>query len=250
MAVSFNIPSSPDVYRARYEHFKGVDFKSDPLSVADYRFPEAENLTLDMNGYPEKRVGFRKIVSLSGTVHNMVFGIIDGTELVLIHAEESIGAYSNDGAFTCFCNAEVRAKSAVLFNGNNEMFAFGITDSNEPFTLVLRRENGAFSFADAKDSAYVPTVIRARRNNSLDGGAIDAANLLSPFRRMTFSLTEEDLQYTSDTTEFRLSYNRPVALNLGYKASELKLDVWKEYAVRYYYTGSAAGDSTVKEEWM
>ncbi len=261
MAARFNVPSGKTVYRARYENFKGCDFTSDPLRVDPHRFPEAENLMLDINGYPEKRFGFRKIqwtgsAPNKGNIKDMVRGVIDGIVICLLHSDTHVAAYAvQNGEFLFQCNAPCSglAQTFAAYPAGNKMFCFGLKTDGAPYYYVLKRENGVFSFSglDSEDVKN-PTVTAMRTNKNIDGGAIENVNMLSQRRRITYSLTEEDLKRPAPTdtqTAWTYSYDNSPVLHLGMPADKLKLDNWKKIALRYYYTGDATGDSTVQSKW-
>lgn len=257
MAARFNVPSGKTVYRARYENFKGCDFTSDPLRVDPHRFPEAENLMLDINGYPEKRFGFRKIqwtgsAPNKGNIKDMVRGVIDGIVICLLHSDMHVAAYAvQNGEFLFQCNAPCSglAQTFAAYSAANKMFCFGLKTDGAPYYYVLKRENGVFSFSglDSED-VKIPTVTAMRTNKNVDGAAMENVNLLSQKRRITFSLTKEDLTLKNSTDYLKVYQSSPV-LNLGAPADNLKIDGWKKLALRFYYTGDAEGDSNVKKEW-
>lgn len=261
MAARFNVPSGKTGYRARYENFKGCDFTSDPLRIDPHRFPEAENLMLDINGYPEKRFGFRKIqwtgsAPNKGNIKDMVRGVIDGIVICLLHSDMHVSAYAvQNGEFLFQCNAPCSglAQTFAAYSAANKMFCFGLKTDGAPYYYVLKRENGVFSFSglDSED-VKIPTVTAMRTNKNVDGAAMENVNLLSQKRRITFSLTKEDLKRDAPAGgnyAWTYSYDNSPILHLGMPADKLKLDNWKKIALRYYYTGTGYEDSDVQSKW-
>ena len=143
MAARFNVPSGKTVYRARYENFKGCDFTSDPLRVDPHRFPEAENLMLDINGYPEKRFGFRKIqwtgsAPNKGNIKDMVRGVIDGIVICLLHSDMHVSAYAvqnGEFLFSAMRRAAVWRKRLRRIRQQTRCFVLGLRPTARPIIM-------------------------------------------------------------------------------------------------------------------
>ena len=79
------------LYQKEYTQFRGVDFSTDPTQVADYRSPYALNLISDLAGFPEKRVGWRKILDTGkriNGIHHAVFA--SGASMRFVHAGNTL----------------------------------------------------------------------------------------------------------------------------------------------------------------
>ena len=69
--ITVNQPNPPTVYTKRYDRFAGVDFSTDPSRIDDSRSPHAVNLISDAGGYPEKRVGWRTLATLTDSINGL-----------------------------------------------------------------------------------------------------------------------------------------------------------------------------------
>ena len=255
MAVQFKVPSAPTIYKQRYENFKGCDFKSDQMSIDPARFPDAKNLMLDKNGFPEKRPGYREILAnLGGKVHKLFYALVSGSTFLLIHAGASVAAYSVDSggqiAQTALASLDKSVSVCVFYAAKDRVFCQGRTADGDGFCFVFSEKDGAFSFSDAATAAYTPTVTAARTPGFKNGTALEPVNLLGVNRTTSFLVSESDL--VSEKIDLRPCYRYTTALRLylNEKPEDLDLYEWKEIAVRYYHTGTDPGDSTVKSYWQ
>lgn len=258
MAGKFPVPAAPSVYTARYEHFKGCDFKSDQMSIDPCRFPYAQNLTLDTNGFPEKRPGFREVLSdLGGAVSSLFRGVVSDTVFLFIHAGNTVSARQIDGG-TIASNPAAsleNIQSCVFYAGVGCVYCMGRKTDENGFCFVFRKkDDGSFGFLDACGDAYVPTVTAAREPGMKNGAALEPVNLLGKKKKVSFLAEDSALTLERIVNNNAFGYETPLVLHLNEKSEDLSLGIWKEIALRYYYSGNLndltiIGDSTVEKEW-
>lgn len=66
-----------------------MDFSTDPTQVADFRSPYAENLISDLAGFPEKRPGWRTLLTVANERINGIYYCVfkSGATARLVHAK-------------------------------------------------------------------------------------------------------------------------------------------------------------------
>lgn len=79
--------------RTRYEKFAGVDFSTDAAKIESHRASFARNLISDSGGYPEKRVGYRKLLKLDSRIN----GIYKLGDKFVIHAGTNTYIWDGEG---------------------------------------------------------------------------------------------------------------------------------------------------------
>ncbi len=87
--------SPNSVYTKRYEKFRGVDFSKDESKVDDVHSPSGKNLISDTGGFPEKRVGWRKIHSFGNKI-NGIYGFEgENGSYLIVHSGTGLFKYEN-----------------------------------------------------------------------------------------------------------------------------------------------------------
>jgi len=105
------------MYAKTYSKFLGVDFSKDASMVDETRSPDAENIISDIDGFPEKRVGWREITKLQGRI-NGIFTFGDREERVtVVHAGEKIYKLSDGEAEVIFEGAADSRSQGKYFRG-------------------------------------------------------------------------------------------------------------------------------------
>ncbi len=88
-------PERNTVYTKNYQSFLGVDFSKDASMVDDRRSPDAENIISDLDGFPEKRVGWRVLKNFEGRINGIfTFGDMHNPSTV-VHAGDAIYKVQN-----------------------------------------------------------------------------------------------------------------------------------------------------------
>jgi len=85
------------IHAKKYERFRGVDFSTDPALVDDTRSPWAPNMVADMGGMPEKRPGWRTVVTLEGQVNGLYNAEFAGVRHLLAHVGTTLYRWYEDG---------------------------------------------------------------------------------------------------------------------------------------------------------
>ena len=161
----------------KYEKFRGVDFSTDPALVDDARSPWAPNMVADMGGMPEKRPGWRTLVTMEGRINGLFRAEFGGMEQLLVHAGTALYRWFDDGetAARPLRTGLPDERSAAVFMGE----ALWIFTGEK-----LLRYDGAVC-APASESAYVPlTVISC--DPAGGGVAYEAVNLLTGKQKAGF----------------------------------------------------------------
>lgn len=204
---SYKTPTSPKVYTTRYEGFKGVDFNCDDEVISKNRFPYAQNLIIDDNGYPDKRPGWETVSvgSNSFDACHMVSGKING--------EERLALIGDNTGFTVLKENEKGEIEAIFgrdqFKHLNDASILNVEDG---FLIKFRstiNTDGFYFYDDEKfvnlysdDYAYVPTTVIGRNYQTVydqnaktttefvsPGDVYESVNLLSRKRTNSFCLT-------------------------------------------------------------
>ena len=154
---------SVDLYKKRYDRFRGVDFSTDPTQVADTRSPICQNLISDLAGFPEKRLGWRTLFNLEKRINGM-FRFGDG---FIIHAGTSLYAWDTEAVeIYAYMND---ARSRAFTHGGKLYILDGVH-----YRVVSKN-------SVSNVIGFVPTtVIGAPASGG--GTVFEAVNLLSPRR--------------------------------------------------------------------
>lgn len=96
MARQFSVPSAPAVYTTSYKDFKGVDYRAEETTCDRTRFPDAQNIIIDGTGFPEKRVGWRKLINIDDIVEGICSGYVNNRKETILQIGGKLYRYVED----------------------------------------------------------------------------------------------------------------------------------------------------------
>ena len=183
------------LYQKEYTQFRGVDFSTDPTQVADYRSPYALNLISDLAGFPEKRVGWRKILDTGkriNGIHHAVFA--SGASMRFVHAGNTLYTWDESNAsHTAICETMADNRSVAFAHGG-KMY---IMDGNK--YRVVAEADGVYTVTNVEDGeVFVPTTTIAA-DPSGGGTPFEAVNMLTGKRINSFFSNGTSKDYFLDT---------------------------------------------------
>ena len=142
------------VYAKTYRTFLGVDFSTDASLVDEKRSPDAENIISDLDGFPEKRVGWRVLNSFDGKINGIYTFKDKESSTLIVHAGEKIYKVS-DGILTEIYSGCADSKSNgicfkgklciltgsefLVFDGESCVHAKDAKDMYAPITHIQRK---------------------------------------------------------------------------------------------------------------
>ena len=89
LKLAYPSGGSPTQYTTSYIKFRGVDMSTDPALIDNTRSPYAPNLVSDTGGYPEKRVGWKTVVTQpEADKTNGVYGKVNGLHRAVLASGE------------------------------------------------------------------------------------------------------------------------------------------------------------------
>lgn len=182
------------LYSKEYSRFSGVDFSTDPTQVADYRSPYAINLISDLAGFPEKRVGWRKLLTITDKqingIHFAVFA--SGAQMQFIHAKNNLYTWVND-TYTSICDTMANNRSVSFAHGGKLYIMDGLK------YRVVTESGGTYTIANVEDGAnFIPTTSIGMTPDGA-GTAFEAVNLLSAKRKNSFIADGISTTFQTDT---------------------------------------------------
>lgn len=177
MAVSFNVPASPQRSIITIEEFLGVDFSNNPTNIDASKSPNCQNMIRDVPGKVRKCMGYRNIATYDGQINGAHF--LYGDEEFLIHAGTNIYK-GKDILYSGAANE--RSKSWQV--GENLYIIDG---------KCLLKYDGK-TIKKASDGSKIP-VLTISRNPSGGGVQYEALNLLNSGFSEWFLGTETEKSY-------------------------------------------------------
>ena len=183
------------LYQKEYTQFRGVDFSTDPTQVADYRSPYALNLISDLAGFPEKRVGWRKILDTGkriNGIHHAVFA--SGASMRFVHAGNTLYTWDESNAsHTAICETMSDNRSAAFAHGGKMYIMDGLK------YRVVAEADGVYTVANVEDGeVFVPTTTISA-DPSGGGTPFEAVNMLTGKRINSFFSNGTAKDYFLDT---------------------------------------------------
>jgi hypothetical protein len=247
--AQFNVPQGKTVHTTRYTGFTGVDFNSDDEVISKTRFPYAQNLIIDDNGYPDKRPGFEEInfgdyfgkcCMASGKIKGKEYiALIGENSGFIVFSREDIEKIKSGEQSQTYVNKNIKPSGNVSIKNINDGFLIKFKSDSD---------NDGFYFYDGEklrnlhDEAYVPTTVVGRNYSSYfageytlfeseiktdPGNVYEEVNLLTRKRRNCFS--------------HKFSSEYPGESTSGIKMTILHLDGDIDnnhgFTVEYYYSG-------------
>ena len=188
----FSLPAGKTRHTTVYSSFKGVDFSSDTTKIDNARSPFAPNVISDSGGYPQKRTGWRELLSVKAPVNGLFRTVLDGTAYWLAHGGDTLYRFFPDGG----------QQPVVLRTGLNDGFSAGFTAGGFFYLLTggdyLRFDGQAA--VPVSEVATVPTVTISRLPNG-GGEVYESVNLLSPRRTDSFLCDGTSKDYYLSSTD-------------------------------------------------
>ena len=183
------------LYQKEYTQFRGVDFSTDPTQVADYRSPYALNLISDLAGFPEKRVGWRKILDTGkriNGIHHAVFA--SGASMRFVHAGNTLYTWDESNAsHTAICETMADNRSVAFAHGGKMYIMDGLK------YRVVAEADGVYTVTNVEDGeVFIPTTTIAA-DPSGGGTPFEAVNMLTGKRINSFFSNGTSKDYFLDT---------------------------------------------------
>ena len=196
------MPAQTPIQTKRYDKFCGVDFSTDPAKIADSRSPHAVNLISDEGGYPEKRVGWRTLVSIpqddgKAAIHGIFRYFTDKEQCFLVHAGSKLYRWNGGQDAPVLLLSDVKdAKSAALM-GKKGLF---LLTGKEYLLFDGKKVQKPIEFG------YVPIVVQGATNIVQQRGGEDyqPVNLITPRRKIHFHIYKEDFDPAQRADRHRL----------------------------------------------
>lgn len=173
----------------QYAGFKGVDFSGDDTKISKQRFAYAQNIVVEGNGYPRKRLGWETQTLLDGTnkpsgkVHGLYF-FNDGTaDNWIVHIGTKLYTTGKGfaGTFTEVTGGTMADSRSVGFVFDKTLYLLDGTH----YYAIKHPDTESF-IVSVSDVAYVPTTSIGRLPTG-GGTSNEAVNLLTAKRKNTFS---------------------------------------------------------------
>lgn len=152
--INTGTPQQVQSYEKRYTQFRGVDFSTDSTQVSDARSPEAQNIISDMQGFPEKRLGWRYIHKLNAPIYNLFYSVFaNGDKHRFVHCGTSLYVWDETDSAPSLAVTGIAEKKSAHFVHNGKLYIL----DGENYQVITKDEEG-FHIANAADDAYIPTV--------------------------------------------------------------------------------------------
>lgn len=228
MPVQYAAIKETPVYQKQYRAFKGIDLTNAITEIDPSRSPYAPNMIADTAGYPEKRPGYKSV--LSSVLDGRIYGIFPfvtsaGDKLIIIHAGTKL--YSCPVAETLTPTqiygdmANAQSTYFVMRTGDA-----GIADTNGTLPLCIYvmdgkkmvRYNGTGNAVAIDNSnAYIPTTTISAKPAG-GGTKYESVNLLQPKRKNQFlsdTVSPAVTTITSGSPVVILSSNKGIAAGMA-----------------------------------
>ena len=189
---AYNFGSPPKLMSVTLEKFKGVDYQNNPVTMDAGRSPSAPNMIIDRSGYPQKRPGYKKILTVDGRINGIHTLKIGDETKRLIHHGEKLSLWHEDDTFTEI-RGDLKDSRSVSFQKDKKLY---ILDGKKYMTYG--KFDDVFSCKNVEEIAEASTVFIAR---TPEGGGVkyDGINMISDSRTYSFLGTADAKNYTLDT---------------------------------------------------
>lgn len=178
--------AGPAIATTQYAGFKGVDFSSDPAKVSASRSPDAVNLIADAGGWPEKRPGWRVLLTLEGKANGIFSYKSGGGETLIAHAGTKLYSFTEDGA------------SVELMAGLTDHPSVSMVSGEKLYILT----GGEYVVYDGQTASvvggYIPLTTFGRTPSG-GGTPYEPVNLLQKKRQNSFLSDGTSTVYQLDT---------------------------------------------------
>ena len=204
--------SQNTVYAKKYTSFLGVDFSKDASIVDDRRSPDAQNVISDLDGLPEKRVGWRVLENFEGRINGIFTFGAEEDLCTIVHAGDKIFKL-RDGERTeiysgcadnISCGKYFKGKLCILtgeeylvFDGEKCVRAGDFDEMYAPITHIQRGtlDSGNREEYPSSSETFSKWIENGTIPNSMTLGAVPDAvqiNLVSGKRKNTFEWDGEN----------------------------------------------------------
>ncbi|MBQ6846452.1 MAG: hypothetical protein IJO61_04905 [Oscillospiraceae bacterium] len=204
------------IYVKKYKSFRGVDFSRDASMVDDQHSPEAINLISDISGFPEKRVGWRNVISFDGRINGIFAFDSDEGKCTIVHSGKKFYKLSENGETELLFENAADEKSVakyfkgklciltgseyLIFDGEKCIGAGEVEERYVPITLMSRETMRIGSLQLSSDTTFKEWDTNGTFENS-DGSSVAygtapenvAINLISPRRKNHFELAKSGI---------------------------------------------------------
>lgn len=166
--------------------FLGVDFANEETEVDPRRSPNAPNMTADLAGRPEVRPGYETLLDTGESINGIHF---HGDTMILHHGSTFSTVDIDENGVYSIGSLQIADRGNAL---SQSFFMNGVTYILDGSTYT---QFDGTAFADVE--GFVPTTTIARKPTG--GGEIfEGVNLLTPFRKNSFSADGEAKKYQLD----------------------------------------------------
>ncbi len=181
--------SSATIGRKRYKQFRGVDYSTDETQIDDGRSPRAVNVIADEGGAPERRWGWRTVLSLGSD--KPVAGIFpyeatsETGRTMIVHAGDTLYKVRLDeSTFLPIDGSQQTLMSGLKSGGRSQGFYL-----NGKLYILTGAEYVVYDGTSAKrvadDTAYCPLTSYQRKPTG-GGESYEKVNMISKWRRNRF----------------------------------------------------------------
>lgn len=195
--------------QAKISNFKGVDFSSSSLLVAQNRAVNSKNFIYE-NGVNRKRNGwFEKWRVGDGNINGIFECVLDGVKTVLVYGEKQFYKIVNDEVInitnsstnsSCKVNVErLLDRRCQMFISQNRCYFVGCGDY---LTYGKYGDNYELRRVEDDDNTYIPTTTINIDADGVEGDIVkskDAPNLLSNKRKNTLVGNVANSTFTLDS---------------------------------------------------
>lgn len=213
------VPDPPKLYTTRYERLGGVDYSSDITEISRQRTPTGTNLISDDGSHPVKRIGWRVISELNAgeiikiMVIDRRLSTSDTTPDILAVTSSKVIGLRFDMP-TTEDNPPEGYQQTVLHTASNAITNCALFTFNKEAYLIFAEgmykvySEGEFCFTSVVNS-YIPEVSMGLTPEGttdatiVDTASVEAVNLLSTKRRISFLGDSSSLIYNFYPTDIR-----------------------------------------------
>ena len=172
-----------------YSTFRGADFSTDPSLVEKYRSPLCTNIVADGGGMPQKRLGWRTLHRMTGTVYGLFSAAFNGEVKRLAHVGTKLYLWDEDGEPEELLSGLPEHKSRGAFLCGKLWIVTG-----GGFYVYDGSAAQKVSAADA----YVPTTTITRTPTG-GGVSYEDINMLTPYRKNAFQTDGAAVTFALDS---------------------------------------------------